>query len=60
VERYSALLDIDGEEQIPVDTNHEEMCKFSSRDDEVYEKLFKRIRRLLKLQNNIGINRVGT
>jgi len=47
VEKHSALLEIDGEEQIPVDANHEEMCKFTAREDEVYEKLFKRIRRIL-------------
>ena len=48
VEKHSALLNIDGEEQIPVDANHEEMCKFMRREDEVYEKLFRRIRRMIK------------
>ena len=28
VEKHSALLDIDGEEQLPVEANHEQMCKF--------------------------------
>jgi hypothetical protein len=51
VEKRSALLDVDGEEQIPVDANHEDMCKFASRDDDAYEKLFKRIRRMLKAQD---------
>lgn len=41
------------EDQIPVEANHEEMCKFADRDDDVYEKLFKRIRRMLK---PVGIN----
>jgi hypothetical protein len=50
VEKHLALLDIDAEEQIPVDANHEEMCKFSKRDDEAYEKLFKRIQRMIKGQ----------
>ena len=56
VEKHSALLDIDGEEQIPVYANHEEMCKFAERDDDVYEKLFKRICRMLRVQNNDGLN----
>jgi hypothetical protein len=56
VEKHSALLDIDGEEQIPVDASHEEMCKFASRDDDTYEKLFKRIRRMLKVQESSGLN----
>jgi len=48
VEKHSALLDIPGEDQIPVDANHEEICKFAHRNDAVYEKLFKRVRRMLK------------
>ncbi|EFY94038.2 hypothetical protein MAA_10501 [Metarhizium robertsii ARSEF 23] len=51
VEKHSALLEIDGEEQIPVNLNHLDMCKFTDRDDEVYKKLFKRIRRLIKEEN---------
>ena len=53
VEKHSALLDIGGEEQIPVDSNHEEMCKFMEREDDVYEKLFKRIRRMIKNQERV-------
>jgi hypothetical protein len=48
VESHSALLEVPGEDQVPVDANHRNMCKFSSRKDEHYEKLFKRIRRILK------------
>ena len=50
VEKHSALLDVNAEEQIPVDANHEEICKFGERNDEAYEKLFKRIRRMIKEQ----------
>ena len=46
--KHSSLLEASGEDQIPVEANHEEMCKFAHRDDVVYEKLFKRIRRMLK------------
>ncbi|KAI9764475.1 MAG: hypothetical protein M1840_008401 [Geoglossum simile] len=52
VEKHSALLDIDGEEQIPVNASHEEMCKFAFRDDYTYEKLFMRIRRMIKVQDS--------
>ena len=48
MEKHSSLLDIPGEDQIPVDANHEEICKFAHPDDAVYEKLFKRVRRMLK------------
>lgn len=56
MEKYSALLEIDGEEQIPVDANHIEMCKFMEREDEVYEKLFKRVRRIIKKQDTVPLN----
>jgi hypothetical protein len=56
VEKHSALLDVDGEEQIPVDADHEEICKFKDRDDDVYEKLFRRIRRMIKGQSSGGLN----
>lgn len=51
VEKHSALLEILGEEQIPVDASHEEMCKFMAREDDVYEKIFKRIRRMMGKQD---------
>lgn len=51
VEKYSALLEVQGEDQIPVDANHLDMCKFGARDDPVYEKLFKRILRMMKAKN---------
>lgn len=48
VEKHSALLEIDGEEQIPVDANHVDMCKFTGQGDAVYQKIFKRIRRMVR------------
>ncbi|KAN0079157.1 Alpha/Beta hydrolase fold [Elaphomyces granulatus] len=48
VEKHSSLLEIPGEDQVPVDASHEEICKFAHPDDAVYEKLFKRVRRMLK------------
>ena len=60
MEKHSALLEIDGEEQIPVDANHEEMCKFMEREDDVYEKLFKRVRRMIKEQDSVPSNKFCT
>ena len=60
VEKDSALLEIDGEEQIPVDVNHEEMCKFKEREDDAYEKIFRRIRRVMKNQDGVHLNRSCT
>lgn len=51
VEKYSALLEVHGEDQIPVDTNHRDMCKFRTRDDLVYQKIVKRILRMLKAKD---------
>ena len=60
VEKDSALLEIDGEEQIPVDADHEEMCKFKEREDDAYEKVFVRIRRVMKNQDGVHMNRSCT
>lgn len=48
VEKSSALLEVNGEDQIPVNANHSEMCKFETRDNAVYDKLSKRINRILE------------
>ncbi|KAI9858374.1 MAG: hypothetical protein M1813_007478 [Trichoglossum hirsutum] len=47
VDRSSALLEFEGEDQIPVDAHHRDICKFASRDDATYEKLFHRINRMV-------------
>ncbi|MCJ1267070.1 hypothetical protein MMC22_006955, partial [Lobaria immixta] len=46
VEKHSALLEVEHEEQIPVDANHSMMCKFETNGNETYEKVYKRIRRM--------------
>ncbi|KAN0086995.1 vegetative incompatibility protein HET-E-1 [Elaphomyces granulatus] len=56
VEKHSSLLDIPWEDQVPVDANHEEICKFAHPDDVVYEKLFKRVRRMLNTDNRDNSN----
>ena len=39
---------MNGEDQEPVNADHQNMCKFDSRDDETYRKLEKRLNRMLK------------
>jgi hypothetical protein len=53
VEKPSSLLEIVEEEQLPVNANHVLMCKFESRDDETYEKVWKRVRRILKSKTSL-------
>jgi hypothetical protein len=52
VEKYSAVLDVPEEEQLPVDVNHRGICKFASRSDQTYQKLWKRIRRIIETNEN--------
>ena len=51
---------MDGEEQIPVDSNHEEMCKFIERNDDVYEMIYKRIRRIIRVGCDKQLGGTGT
>ena len=48
VPQSSALMEIDGEDQQPVDADHRLMCKFDSQQDEIYKKLIKRLQRMQK------------
>ncbi|EXJ89617.1 hypothetical protein A1O3_02684 [Capronia epimyces CBS 606.96] len=50
VEKYSALLDVNHEEQIPVDSDHSAMCKFETESDDTFEKVYKRVRRMMKTE----------
>lgn len=59
VEKQSALLEVAGEDQIPVHAHHREMCRFRGRDGD-YEKLFKRIRRMLEVKDGSTRNVSGT
>ena len=56
MEKHSALLEVDGEEQIPVDADHEQLCKFMEREYEIYKKIFKRICRIIKEQDSLPLN----
>lgn len=48
VEKHSALLEVEHEEQIPIDANHSAMCKFEADSNDTFEKVYKRIRRMRK------------
>lgn len=52
MEKHSAVLDIEHIDQIPVDADHEGLARFSSSDDVAYEKLFKRVRRMIRTGGN--------
>ncbi|KAF6219484.1 hypothetical protein HO133_003951 [Letharia lupina] len=43
VEKHSAVLDVTWESQVAVNTDHQNMCKFASREDYTYQKLLKSI-----------------
>ncbi|KAH0544281.1 hypothetical protein FGG08_001544 [Glutinoglossum americanum] len=47
VDKYSALLEFEGEDQVPADTDHRGICRFADRDDATYDKLFCRLQRML-------------
>jgi len=46
VEKHSALLEAHHEEQIPVDADHSAMCKYETENDDTFEKVYKRIKRM--------------
>jgi len=41
VEKHPALLEINHEEQSPVDADHSAMCKFEMDDDATFETVYK-------------------
>lgn len=49
VEKHSALLHIEKEEQLPVDADHQEMCKFASSNDVTYKQICIRIKRMMEV-----------
>src|SRR5271168_4043685 len=57
VEKHSTLLEVNEEDQIPMDADHKSICKFTERDDKTYIKLFKRVCRMLNDQEIINSDR---
>lgn len=43
---HSALLEVEGEDQIPVEADHSQICKFEKEDDVTFEKAWRRIGRI--------------
>jgi hypothetical protein len=48
VGKHSAVMEITGEEAIPLAGDHMEICKFSGVDDERFEEVWKAIKRLIE------------
>jgi hypothetical protein len=60
VEKQSALLEVEHEEQIPVDANHSTMCKFEADDNDTFEKVYRRIERMRREPRPRAIGQAGT
>ena len=59
MEKQSALLEVEHEEQIPIDADHSAMCKFATEEDPTFEKVYKRIRRMRKESRSQGNEQAG-
>ena len=60
MEKHSALLETNDEEQIPVDADHNAMCKFETDDDDTFEKVYKRVKRMRNNPRRITNEQSGT
>ncbi|KAK5202699.1 hypothetical protein LTR47_011671 [Exophiala xenobiotica] len=58
VEKHSALLETNHEEQIPVDADHSAMCKFETDQDVTFERVYKRIKRMKNQPRHIANERL--
>jgi len=59
VEKHSALLEVDREDQVPVNTDHSQICKFENEDDDTFEKTWKRIERMRKENRAASTEQTG-
>ena len=60
VEKHSALLEVNGEDQIGLDANHRDVCKFGSQEDETYQMLVSRLKRMLREKDSILATKLRT
>lgn len=60
MEKHSALLEVKHEEQIPVDADHSAICKFETDEDDTFEKVYKRVRRIRNNSQRIANEQLGT
>lgn len=56
VEKQSALLEVEHEDQIPVDADHSAMCKFATAEDDTFERVHKRLRRMRNKARSEPVN----
>ncbi|KAH9203559.1 Alpha/Beta hydrolase protein, partial [Leptodontidium sp. 2 PMI_412] len=59
VEKHSALLETNHEEQIPVDADHSTMCKFETEADDTFEKVYKRVKRMKNTPRRVANEQLG-
>ena len=59
MEKYSALLEVHHEEQIPVDADHSAMCKFETESDDTFEKVYKRVKRMRNTPRRVATDQSG-
>jgi hypothetical protein len=59
VEKHSALLEVQQEEQIPVDADHSMMCKFEADSGGIFEKVYKRIQRMRREAGSRATDQAG-
>ena len=60
MEKHSALLEVNHEEQIPVDADHSAICKFETNSDDTFEKVYKRVRRMRNSPRRVAGEQAGT
>ncbi|GAB1316536.1 DUF676 domain-containing protein (Fragment) [Madurella fahalii] len=60
VDKMSSLMHLDHEDQVPLEANHVELCRFESEDDEGFKRTVKRITRAARgMPNPMQTNRWG-
>lgn len=59
MEKHSALLEVNHEEQIPVDADHSAMCKFETDGDDTFRKIYKRIKRMRNNPQRMATDQSG-
>ena len=53
VERHSVLPEVNGKDQLGVNANHRDMCKFGGRENEIYHMLISRLKSMLEEKASI-------
>lgn len=53
------MLEVNHEEQIPVDADHSAMCKFEMEDDDTFERVYKRVKRMRNSPRRVANEQSG-